>query len=129
MLTREESFYTTHIMWTSSIHEVLHQTKVAVIVVLAFLMMSLLPLIGFVKAVKPKWSDLTSFVFICALPFIWFAALRNHTILHGFFVSAILYISFAMVLSLMLMKLAERNLVFLERIPVRLLHNLHNLGC
>lgn len=38
--TREVAFYTAEITWTSSFHEVLHQTKVAVIVVLAFLMMS-----------------------------------------------------------------------------------------
>jgi hypothetical protein len=95
-----------NVTWYNSVVKVLVETKAALIFVFACLILNLLPIIRFVKAIKPKWSDLMSFLFICLLPFVWFAALRNHTIVHAWFVSAVLYTSFAMILSLILLSWA-----------------------
>jgi hypothetical protein len=93
---------TDEITWTYSFISVIREIWVGGIFTIACLIVSIVPLVRFVKMIERKWSDLSSFVFICALPFIWFAALRNHTIVHPWFVSAGLYTSFAMVFSFLL---------------------------
>jgi hypothetical protein len=98
---------TLEMTWTNAFSRVLSENHFGAYFILASLIVSLLPLIHFVKTIRRKWSDLTSFVFICALPFAWFAGLRNHTIIHAAIASAGLYISFAMVLSALLMSWAD----------------------
>ena len=100
---------TAEVTWTLSFISVLREVWFGGIFTIACLIVSIMPLVRFVKMIERKWSDLISFVFICALPFMWFAALRNHTITHMFFVSAGLYISFAMVFSLLLTSWAVIN--------------------
>ena len=93
---------TDEITWTYSFISVVREIWLGGIFTIACLTVSIVPLVRFVRMVERKWSDLSSFVFICALPFMWFAALRNHTIEHPWFVSAGVYTSFAMVFSLLL---------------------------
>lgn len=105
-------FRTEEITWTHSIFRVLQENVVGCIIIFACSIASLVPLVRFVNAVERRRSDWASFVFIFALPFLWFATLRNHTIEHAWFVSAGLYVSFAMVFSLLLTSWdAKSNLV------------------
>jgi hypothetical protein len=96
------SFHTTAATSMNSIQAALHQVRTPVILVAVFFIVSLLALIRLMQTIRPNWSDLASFIFISAIPFAWMTVLRNHTIVHAFFVSAMLYISFAMVLTLIL---------------------------
>lgn len=86
----------------SFIH-VLRETQASAIFAVVCLIASFVPLVRFVKTLDRRWSNLSSFVIIFGLPFIWFAGLRNLTIIHAWFVSAALYTSFAMLFSLLLM--------------------------
>ena len=73
-------YRTDEITWTYSFITVLREIWLGGIFTIACLIVSIVPLVRFVRMIERKWSDLSSFVFICALPFMWFAALRNHTI-------------------------------------------------
>jgi hypothetical protein len=81
---------------------VLRETQATAIFAVVCFIASLVPLVRFVKTLDRRWSDLSSFAIICALPLLWFAGLRNLAIIHAWFVSAGLYISFAMIFSLLL---------------------------
>jgi hypothetical protein len=96
------AYRTAEITSTHSIYRVLQENLVGCILTIACLVASFVPLVRFVKTFEWRRSDWASFVLIFALPFIWFATLRNHTIEHAWYVSAGLYISFAMVFSLLL---------------------------
>ena len=48
----------------------------------------------------PSFADALCFGFLFALPFVWVMILRNHSFVHAWFVSQILYPSFALVLGL-----------------------------
>jgi hypothetical protein len=98
--------------WTNLVIAVLRQNRMSGVIAIAFLILSFMPLVRFLKTVERKWTDLTSFVFICALPLIWFAALKTHTIVHAWFVSAELYISFVMVFSLLFTSWALKSSLF-----------------
>jgi hypothetical protein len=105
-------FGTSEVTWTESHINVLWQNRNGIIFTIACVIASLVPLVRFLKSVKRQRSDLISFVFICALPFVWFAALSNHTIVHAWFASAGLYITFAMVFSLLLTSWALKSSLF-----------------
>jgi hypothetical protein len=92
----------------SFIH-VLRETQASAIFAVVCLIASFVPLVRFVKTLDRRWSNLSSFVIIFGLPFIWFAGLRNLTIIHAWFVSAALYTSFAMLFSLLLMSWSVKS--------------------
>jgi len=98
--------------WSNLVIAVGRQNRIGGIIAIIFLILSFIPLVRFLRTVGRNWADLTSFVFICALPLIWLAALKTHTIVHGWFVSAQLYISFVMVFSLLFTSWALKSSLF-----------------